>query len=57
MHSLFTRARAEAWRATHRPLPPVPSARQLALAASHQKAETACLTGLCLLLAAAALFH
>jgi hypothetical protein len=56
MGQLFTRTRAEAWRATHRP-PPVPSARQLALAASHQKAETACLTGLCLLLAVAALFH
>jgi hypothetical protein len=49
MGQLFTRARAEAWRAAQ------PHARHLAdLARAARRAETACLTGLCLLLAAAA---
>ena len=49
MGTLFTLARAEAWRAAQ------PRAVYLAgLARAARRAETACLTGLCLLLAAAA---
>lgn len=51
--SLFTRARFLAWQ----PAPPGPRPHLATLARAARRAETACLTGLCLLLAAAAYLH